>query len=262
MTLREFLRKGNLGFCEFKLTIEDAEKCYCYEAEYEYVSELDIEEHFDTSDNLIQLNSIVLETWWAEIMERTINKFMIYSDFDSKCTINITLIDSDEPAYMDNMKYDTEKPAYKILEHLYNLEEDKETLKICKTNGLDNLDMLSTYMHPGYLDGKSQEEKLQIITKTMEESVEWNIEKLKKYYQVYGNYREYLLADCEDDEEKEKIQDWLKMCEQTNMEDESKQQLMIFSYEKYRESEESGEKLYKILLILPCFEVELVALLV
>ncbi|MEJ8737529.1 hypothetical protein WKT02_08755 [Erysipelotrichaceae bacterium HCN-30851] len=44
---------------------------------------------------------------------------------------------------------------------------------------------------------------------------------MKKYYQVYGNYREYLLADCEDDEEKEKIQDWLKMCEQTNMEDES-----------------------------------------
>lgn len=80
-------------------------------------------------------------------MERTINKFMIYSDFDSKCTINITLIDSDEPAYMDNMKYDTEKPAYKILEHLYDLEEDKETLKICKTNGLDNLDMLSTYIH-------------------------------------------------------------------------------------------------------------------
>lgn len=76
-------------------------------------------------------------------------------------------------------------------------------------------------MRPGYLDGKSQEEKLQIITKTMEESVEWNIEKLKKYYQVYGNYREYLLADCEDDEEKEKIQDWLKMCEQMNMEDES-----------------------------------------
>lgn len=26
MTLREFLRKGNLGFCECKLTIEDAEK--------------------------------------------------------------------------------------------------------------------------------------------------------------------------------------------------------------------------------------------
>lgn len=111
------------------------------------MSEVDIDEHFDTSDNLIQLNSIVLETWWAEIMEKTINKFMIYSDFDSKCTINITLIDSDEPAYMDNMKYDTEKPAYKILEHLYDLEEDKETLKICKTNGLDNLDMLSTYIH-------------------------------------------------------------------------------------------------------------------
>lgn len=111
------------------------------------MSEVDIDEHFDTSDNLIQLNSIVLETWWTEIMERTINKFMIYSDFDSKCTINITLIDSDEPAYMDNMKYDTEKPAYKILEHLYDLEEDKETLKICKTNGLDNLDMLSTYIH-------------------------------------------------------------------------------------------------------------------
>lgn len=111
------------------------------------MSEVDIDEHFDTSDNLIQLNSIVLETWWTEIMERTINKFMIYSDFDSKCTINITLIDSDEPAYMDNMKYDTEKPAYKILKHLYDLEEDKETLKICKTNGLDNLDMLSTYIH-------------------------------------------------------------------------------------------------------------------
>lgn len=207
MRLREFLRKGNLGFCEFKLTIKDTEKCYCYEAEYVYVSEVDVEEHFDTEDNLIQLNSIVLEPWWAEIMDRKINNFKVY--YDEKCIVNITLFDKDEPEYIDDMEYDTEKPAYEILEYLYDLEENKDTLNICRTSGIENLEILSSYVRPEYLDGKSQEEKLELITKTMEKSVEWNKRKLRKYYQVYGNYRDYLLADCEDEEQRDTIQEWL-----------------------------------------------------
>lgn len=210
MLLREFLRKGSFDFCSAKITIEDAKRCYCDEEEYDYVSEVNIEEHYDASDNLIEINSIVLEPWWVNVMDRRIDNFMINYDSDSNCIVmKIMLIDDDEPDYIDDFRSDTEKPAYKILDHLSDLEDDQEVLDICKTSGIDHLEELSAYVYPQYLEGKTDKEKLSIITQVMEESYRWNMEKLRKYYLVYGNYREYLIADCEDDEEKEKIQEWL-----------------------------------------------------
>lgn len=209
MILRELLKIGKFGTCKFTIV------GYCEEEMYEYLSEVDIEEHFDIEDNLVHLHSIVLEPWWGHIMNRTVEDFSLTCDDELTCKI-LTIRLADERLTEKFEIYGT--TAFKILDYIADMEDDQEVLNICKTSGIEHLEELSAYVYPQYIDGKTDEEKLSIITQVMEESYRWNMEKLRKYYLVYGNYREYLLADCENDEEKEKIQEWLKMCELLNME--------------------------------------------
>lgn len=56
---------------------------------------------------------------------------------------------------------------------------------------------------------KSDEEKMTSINNKIKENLISLYKESNRYFMIYGNHADYLLADCEDEDKKERIQNWI-----------------------------------------------------
>lgn len=205
MKLREFLKVASLG--NTRLTIKDDYKNYCCEEYYDYLTELDIEEYFDVKDNLENFKSIIFEPWWVEVMNKEVNYYTISYDEDGGYNV-LYIVISEDDSLISALRVKSPATA-SILDCIDTLKEDEKVLKLCEEDGINSLEEISSYVYEDCIEGMSEDEKLVAIKEAMEQNMNWYLWKLKKYHQIYGNYEEYLISNCEEEEEKEIIHNWL-----------------------------------------------------
>lgn len=201
MKLRDFLNTMSVD-CDALITIEG----YCNQVEYDFKSE---RESNDRLSEIIEKNktSLVLEEWYAEIMDKEVERFSSYYDEEQKravieicvCEPNPVLKEEEENRIVDD-----------IILYLDTLEHYNEALNICEKNEISHInDLAGKYYGHYLLDGWSDEVDFAIILEDFRDNVNICQKYLFEYYAVFKDKKAFLMAECKDMDERKIIRNWL-----------------------------------------------------